>query len=69
MLKFFDRPGNEGNLVYLDFQKASGKIHHLRLLRKLWSYMRREVLMWRNNWLEDREQTIRASGSILNKGR
>ena len=56
--------GDEVDVIYLDFCKASDKVPHRRLLQKLYAYgIRRKVHAWIKEFLSGREQRVIVNGS------
>ena len=53
------------DVVYLDFQKASDKVPHQRLLIKLKAYgIGESMISWIQAWLTDRYKTENRGGDI-----
>ena len=50
--------GSPVDIIYLDFQKAFGKVPHKKLILKLKSHgMGNSIINWIEQWLTDRRQT------------
>ena len=51
------------DVIYLDFQKASDKVPHVRLLRKVESHgICGNILKWIGKWLTARQQRVVLNG-------
>jgi len=52
--------GNPVDVIYLDFQKASDKVPHARLICKLKAHdnMSGKILTWIENWLPNEKQKV-----------
>ena len=58
-----DRRGFAINSIYLDFQKASDKVPHQRLLLKLKANgIGDGIIDWIEQWLTDRRQRVVVDG-------
>ena len=59
--------GSPVDVVYLDFQKAFGKVQHQRLLVKLKTHgIDNDVINWIEKWLTHRRQRVIVDGEISN---
>ena len=59
--------GSPVNSIYLDFQKASDKVPHQRLLLKLKaSGIGDGLIDWIEQWLTDRRQRVVVDGDVSN---
>ena len=59
--------GSPVNSIYLDFQKASDKVPHQRLLLKLKARGIGDGLIdWIEQWLTDRRQRVVVDGDVSN---
>ena len=59
--------GSPVDVVYLDFQKAFGKVPHQRLLFKLNAHcIGNDVINWMEKWLTHRRQRVIFDGEISN---
>lgn len=68
--EWFDILDRGGNIdcIYLDFRKAFDTVPHLRLSNKLYSYgIRGTVRTWIENFLCDRNQSVRVESSMSPK--
>ena len=55
--------GSPVDIIYLDFQKASDKVPHQRLILKLKSHgLGNSILNWIEQWLTDRRQRVVVDG-------
>ena len=60
--------GNDIDIIYLDYTKASDKIPHKRLLKKLWGYgIRGEIYSWIENFLSNRIQRDAVNGCFYKR--
>ncbi|MES9905174.1 MAG: reverse transcriptase family protein [Sedimenticola sp.] len=68
--EWFDILDKGGNIdcIYLDFRKAFDTVPHMRLSNKLYSYgVRGHVRQWIENFLRDRQQSVRIGTSMSQK--
>ena len=57
--------GSPVDVIYLDFQKASDKVPHQRLILKLKSHgMGNSIINWIEQWLTDRKQRVVVDGEV-----
>ena len=57
-------PGDDVDVIYLDFCKAIGNVPHKRLLKKLWGYgIRGNVHAWVKDFLTNRSQLVKINGA------
>ena len=57
--------GSPIDVIYLDFQKAFGKVPHQRLILKLKSHgMGNSIINWIEQWLTDRRQRVVVDGEV-----
>ena len=71
LLQFFEEvtkkldKGEPVDMIYLDFQKAFGKVPHRRLLNKLRAHsVKGKILAWIEDWLTGRKQRVGIKGSF-----
>ena len=65
--KWVDEEGSPANIIYLDFQKAFGKVPHQRLILKLKSHgIGISIINWIEHWLSGRRQRVLADGEVSN---
>ena len=59
--------GSPVDIIYLDFQKASDKVPHQRLILKLKSHgIGISIINWIEQWLTDRRQRVVVDGEVSN---
>ena len=57
--------GSPVDVIYLDIQKAFGKVPHQRLILKLKSHgMGSSIINWIEQWLTDRKQRVVVDGEV-----
>ena len=57
--------GSPVDVIYLDFQKASDKVPHQRVILKLKSHgMGNSIINWIAQWLTDRRQRVVVDGEV-----
>ena len=57
--------GSPVDVIYLDFQKAFGKVPHQRLIRKLKSHgMGNGIINWVEQWITDSRQRVVVDGEV-----
>ena len=60
--------GSPVDIIYLDFQKAFGKVPHQRLLLQLKAHgIGDGIIDWIEQWLIDRRQRVVIDGEVSNR--